>query len=64
MIDIDEETAKNEIDTKPNIFSSMKLIASICFNFEQVYTNPHQHHHNPHFEKLACTKSSTLCTCS
>jgi hypothetical protein len=33
MNDIDEETAKNEIDTKPNIFSPMKLIASECFNF-------------------------------
>jgi hypothetical protein len=33
MNDLDEETAKNENDTKPNIFSPMKVIASVCFNF-------------------------------
>jgi hypothetical protein len=36
--DIDEETTKNEIDTKPNIFSPMKLI-QIMFQF---LTSPHK----------------------
>jgi hypothetical protein len=39
MNDIDEETAKNKIDTKPNIFSPMKLIAKIMFQF---LTSPHK----------------------